>query len=400
MILDETDLLDQDNQTQKNNNNPNGSTKHNQPPKQNNSNLNQNVNSTPFKPKSRPPPIHVYTKNMKTLTKIITDGKIPEGDFWVRYTDKDYITVKSLNIKTYKLIKEILKANEIQFYSYTPKENKKISLVLKGIKSEYDESDVINSINSKNLTNVKIEQVTKLKFDLKVEDKFFFIVQLANGSKPAELTRIKRMLHQNVRWERLKKKAVFQCRRCQRIGHSSSNCNLDYRCVKCGKNHGPIKEGGICEITDKTDKKLLKCINCGESGHTASYKGCPYLSMAQGVKNQTHDLRKYIKSNKINKISRTVNPNVSYANVMDNNSAFPPLPRRSNVNESPEDTLRPPNNYSAQHTGNNLTSIEETLNQFKNSMLNIIKEQFTEMNKKITDNSRKIEFLLSTFDNE
>ncbi|KAH0554038.1 hypothetical protein KQX54_007181 [Cotesia glomerata] len=263
------------------------------------------ASTTPFKLKSRPPPIHVYTKNMKTLTKIITDGKIPEGDFWVRYTDKDYITVKSLNIETYKLIKEILKVNEVQFYPYTPKEDKKISLVLKGIKSEYDESDVINSINSKNLTNVKIERVTKLQFDLKVADKFYFIVQLSNGSKPAELTRIKRMLHQNIRWERLKKKAA------------------------------------------------------------------------------------------------TVNPNFSYANVMDNNSAFPPLPRRFNVNESPEDTLRPPpNNNSAQHTGNNFTSIEKTLNQFKNSMLNIIKEQFTEMNKKITDNSRKIEFLLSTFDNE
>lgn len=400
MICDDPVTTAQENQNQGNNIKSNDRPKQSQPQKQNSSNLNRNASGA-FKPKARPPPIHVYTINMKALIKIITDGKIPEGEFWVRHTDKDYITVNTLKSEIHKKIKEILQNNSAQFYSYTLKEDKKISLVLKGIKPEYDEVDVTNSINNKNLPNVKIERVTKLQYDSKVKEKFFFIVQLTNGSKPAELTKIKYLLHQNIRWERLKKKTVFQCRRCQRVGHSSINCNLEYRCVKCGQNHGPIKEGGVCTVTATTDKSLLKCINCGENGHTASYKGCPYLSMAQDVKKQTLDLRKSIKTNKINKITRTVNPNLTFANIMSNNSSFPPLPSRHTVNESSDEVPRPPpSNNPAQHIGNNLNSIEETLTHFKNSILNILKDQFTEINKKITDNSRKIEFLLSAFDNE
>lgn len=63
---------------------------------------------------------------------------------------------------------------------------------------------------------------------------------------------------------------------CQRIGHGSSNCRLAYRCVKCAQSHGP----GKCEVPANSPKELLKCANCNEIGHTASFRSCPYLMTA------------------------------------------------------------------------------------------------------------------------
>ncbi|EZA52006.1 hypothetical protein X777_09440 [Ooceraea biroi] len=49
--------------------------------------------------------------------------------------------------------------------------------------------------------------------------------------------------NQVIRWEKLRRKNVIQCRRCQRIGPSTANCNLKFRCVKCKGNHNP--EGSV-----------------------------------------------------------------------------------------------------------------------------------------------------------
>lgn len=62
------------------------------------------------------------------------------------------------------------------------------------------------------------------------------------------------------------------CSRCQRVGHSSSNCHLDFRCVKCAENHEP----GNCAIKKeiKIDKTQIYCVRCKMYGHPATYKGC------------------------------------------------------------------------------------------------------------------------------
>ncbi|KAH0553935.1 hypothetical protein KQX54_005982 [Cotesia glomerata] len=125
----------------------------------------------------------------------------------------------------------------------------------------------------------------------------------------------------------------------------------------CGKNHGPIKEGAKCEIEAKGDKNLLKCNNCGENDHTASYFGC------------------------------IVNPEQSFANIANNSYAFLPLPTRNNNRGPFNDQLRPQqeeevnnqlyNNPKHYTSDNNITSVEAFLNQFKTSIMNILTEQFS-----------------------
>lgn len=96
------------------------------------------------------------------------------------------------------------------------------------------------------------------------------------------LLSIKFLLHQVVKWSRLRK-TYTQCRNCQRQGHVASNCNMKYRC-KCVDEHEPGKWPRtellkVAEANNDADEinKLsqeVSCVNCGKIGHPANYKKC------------------------------------------------------------------------------------------------------------------------------
>jgi hypothetical protein len=72
-----------------------------------------------------------------------------------------------------------------------------------------------------------------------------------------------------------KENDITQCHKCQLIGHTAQNYNLDYRYVKCIETHG----SGECKIKkeDAVTKDRIYCANCKNYGYPASHKGCPKL---------------------------------------------------------------------------------------------------------------------------
>ena len=103
---------------------------------------------------------------------------------------------------------------------------------------------------------------------------------MSNDSIIQNLIKIKTVAYQKIRWEPLIKRDVFQCKDCQRIGHSSANCSLDYRCVKCKENHKP---GEWAILKGTVDNRQLYCVNCEEFGHPASYRGCPLFKFVKDL---------------------------------------------------------------------------------------------------------------------
>ena len=73
-----------------------------------------------------------------------------------------------------------------------------------------------------------------------------------------------------VQWEVMKKsnKRITQCYRCQKWGHTSANCGLPPRCVKCSSTH----DQGDCPKV--TSESVVSCCNCG-GNHSANFRGCP-----------------------------------------------------------------------------------------------------------------------------
>ncbi|OXU16259.1 hypothetical protein TSAR_009039 [Trichomalopsis sarcophagae] len=146
---------------------------------------------------------------------------------------------------------------------------------------------------------------------------------LSSDSTANDLTAIKSLAYQRIKWELLRKKEIYQCRKCQRLGHTSSNCGLKYRCVKCKNDHKP----GECGIAkESVNKSALYRVNCEEYGHPASYRGCPFIKFSSSIKNDIKYRNTKHIDGKITKVSKAAtgiiepptrsNPPRSYANAV------------------------------------------------------------------------------------
>ena len=82
------------------------------------------------------------------------------------------------------------------------------------------------------------------------------LVQLSPDSQPTGLHSIKFVAYQAPHWEKLKKTETTQCRKCQRLGHTAANCNMNLRCVKCKDNHPP----GQCSVPEGEKNRKRKSI--------------------------------------------------------------------------------------------------------------------------------------------
>ena len=88
----------------------------------------------------------------------------------------------------------------------------------------------MDEITTMNLNNVKVTKISEMKTKSTTNRNKIFLVQLDPTSATKDLTAIKRIIYQVVKWEPLKKNNLIQCKKCQRLGHIASNCFLDYRC--------------------------------------------------------------------------------------------------------------------------------------------------------------------------
>lgn len=162
----------------------------------------------------------------------------------------------------------ILRQKGVHSYSFTPKEMKQPSFVLRGLTSSTEISDVKAELEEK-VPNT-VANIAKYKTK-KNADTGLFLVSLLPGKKLTDISDIRGIQNQVVSWEKPKKKeSDIQCHRCQRWGHISRNCNSAYKCVKCDQNHGP----GEC-LRKREDSSDPFCNNCNEVGHPANWRGCP-----------------------------------------------------------------------------------------------------------------------------
>ena len=100
-----------------------------------------------------------------------------------------------------------------------------------------------------------------------------FILELKNTSAAREIYNLNRLLYTVVAVEPYRPRAgMKQCYRCQRFNHTFPCCNLTPRCLLCAEAHEhkdcPVKAQAV------ENKQLLKCANCNERGHVASYRQC------------------------------------------------------------------------------------------------------------------------------
>ncbi|CAG5088283.1 Similar to ORF1: Nucleic-acid-binding protein from transposon X-element (Drosophila melanogaster) [Cotesia congregata] len=353
--------------------------------------------AAPKTAKTRPPPIYANITGIKTVITFLTSNGIAANEFTVKEFDESYSKVIPNNMDAYTLYKKQLEKQKIQYFTYTPRHLKVKTVALKGVRGGYDEIDVKNALIAFNLPNTTITKVSKLIFDKTKPHLYHFLVSASADSNLAMLMRQKTLLSQIIRWERLKRPALFMCTRCQQTGHSSANCNMEPACAKCAGPH----ETKTCTVVTATDKTAQKCINCGEKDHPASYKGCPALKLVAKVRLNKRKIDEARRKKIMESINNYVTPTQSFANITDNTSSrhFPSLPKArptaAGVNFNMQNPrTEPASTTTRQNLGNDTSHLENLLISFKND---IVKE-FKKLNEKVNSNSSRIDQIMAATD--
>lgn len=294
-------------------------------------------------------------------------------------------------------IKEIIREIKKPFYTFTPKNEKHISLVLKGIRGDFEADEILEEIRSNCDKDIKITKCNKIVFNKKNPERYHFLVQLAPGSKTNSVTTIEKLAYQKVRWEKLKKKTIMQCRKCQRLGHSSTNCGMAYRCVKCAEQHDP----GMCKINDNTPKEEITCVNCKSKGHPASYRGCPYLMFSEEIMTGRKKQAKAKRETKIQNIrARTENlsyaqaAQVEYRREQQNIGTLIQETTRKNV-ALPDEKLQQTTSTTMETINETKKFLEQTLVSFSNNIMQAVTNQISELAKMVQDNASRIDYIFN-----
>ncbi|GFT91434.1 nucleic-acid-binding protein from transposon X-element [Trichonephila clavipes] len=249
---------------------------------------------------------------MRVITKAFPKIRSKlSGELIKLYTDN--------SIDYYKLLK-LLDQEKYQYHVITPKAERPIKVVVKGLPKETAIIDIKSDLIEQGFPEAKVAQLTGriTKQPLPV-----FMITLPRNINNAKIFQLKTLSYLSIRIEGYEGTGVTQCYTCNRFNHTSENCHMTPRCLKCGEAH----QTKDCPI-DRVETAY--CINCQTYGHMANYSKCPLFPKPRKGKQ--------IKNNYTTVVDSIVRPNTSYAQVT--NPLKPNQPKISQqmaprVNEAP-----------------------------------------------------------------
>lgn len=213
------------------------------------------------------PPIFIFNVNIKALVDTLRQT-IPKFSFKVKNMNKNKSKIFFSDPSVHSSMMALLREKGIHSYSFTPKELKQPSFILRGLTADTEIKDIkeeLDEIIPDTVANVAMYKTQRNS------NTGLFLVSLFPGKNLSDISGIRGLLSQIVSWEKPRRTdSEIQCRRCQRWGHIAKNCNSMYKCVKCDQKHEP----GECQRT-REDSSDPYCTNCGEVGHPANWRGCP-----------------------------------------------------------------------------------------------------------------------------
>lgn len=278
------------------------------------------------------PPINIFDITSRHITAMMIALHMKE--YTVRKVGATKHVLQMADLDDHEIVCQHLKDAHAQHFTYTPTQRKNQSFILRGLDGDEDEAQVLADLQNLQLAAVEFVKVSKLTNNV-ARSNTLFVVQATAASVESTILKATKLSHVIVRWERLKRRDILQCRRCQRLGHTASNCGMQFRCVKCKEQHEP----GQCGLPSGQihEPHQVFCIACNKFGHPASYRGCPQIksfkesiARKKAAAQQEAQLRRQC-------VDNYTRPNVSFRDAV---SGRPTAPAR-NVNGSPESSSAP-----------------------------------------------------------
>lgn len=339
------------------------------------------------------PPINIYNQNVKDIIKVITKNlKIIK--FTIKKINNTKHAINTTTIKEYTTIRDALVELDVPFFTYTPKQLKHRTFLLKGLNGNDTEEEVLVELKKEGSTTLNILKVKKFSTKKSTQQNKilpFFLVTISNTSSPRELMSIKRVNYQVVYWENLQKSDITQCFRCQRYGHTSANCRLNFRCVKCGQGHEP---GNCTLLPQNNERDKLFCVQCQTFGHPASYKGCPkHIELLSKLKQKQLN-KQYVDNEKKAMYNNFVQNKTSFASMFGSSTTTPQATHTTPT--QPQKTINAQNPQIQQYADTMQNSISVMLAEFQRSMLGILQTSLGDLRNMIESQQRQIDIIYET----
>lgn len=249
------------------------------------------------------PPIFIYNVNIKHLVAQL-EAKTPKINFKIKNISKEKSKIYFADAMVHANMMALLRESGVQSYSFTPKEFKQMSLILRGLCYGLDPEEVKAALDL--AVPEVVARVTKFTTSYSMKNKTdtgLFLITLFPDKGLSDVAHVKYLLSQTIVWEKPKKKEEeIQCHRCQRWGHVSRNCNAQFKCVKCDQTHKP----GECQ-RQRTDSSDPHCVNCGVAGHTANWKGCPTFKKHQASRKERLLKAREVRENAMSNVNKLIN---------------------------------------------------------------------------------------------
>lgn len=142
------------------------------------------------------------------------------------------------DVTTHTAILSILKAQNINYFSFSPRDITSKKFVLFGL-DNYSEDAVQSMLEAEGLkpSTVKKMRINKQRY----ADEYNYLIYF-NQSEMISLSdlRDKKFInYTRVSWDhyKIKSPTVTQCHQCMAFGHGTSNCGMPEKCGVCAKNH-------------------------------------------------------------------------------------------------------------------------------------------------------------------
>jgi hypothetical protein len=189
-------------------------------------------------------------------------------------SDKELLT-KTLTDKAY------------QHFTFTERNKKDPMFILKGF--PYTPCEELCAILKADSLEAK-----KVTFLHDFAEYPIYIVHFEKNVNLGWLSNVRAVDHVIVSWERFdrRSKRLTQCFKCQRFGHTSSNCGMKFRCVKCREDHLPKECLRKRPAKGEPDEGKPACVNCGGE-HPANSSTCEaYVKYSEVVnRRRNHNQR-------------------------------------------------------------------------------------------------------------
>ncbi|GFW49837.1 nucleic-acid-binding protein from transposon X-element [Trichonephila clavipes] len=242
-----------------------------------------------------------YSSGRKTQTIVKNLNKdFPDCD--VKLAGK-YFKIFCKSPDEHRIVTDYLKEISEEFYVIDPPDSRPLKVVIKGLPISTEIGEIQEDLTSQGFGVEKVAQLTRSKTKSPLP---IFMVELEKKPDSPDIFKMKKCCCLTVQVDAFNRRpGVSQCYNCNLFNHSSKNCFMRTRCLKCGESHRTNE----CPIKEKIKNPV--CINCNKTGHMANWSQCEEFPKRKPRKGET--IRNRNTSTETNKTSKQVTPNLSFA---------------------------------------------------------------------------------------